>query len=145
MTAQRKVGQRGYEKDEPRDIVLKLRLTQTEADILNEIAERANRPTTKIVMSALNSMFYLSALSNILVPLTEKSHPEVKERLDWLRTRLKEIKDDFAQKAQNGNKDSQLFLTAIIETEVTLLRYANKSLDWIDFEKERTSLELFDL
>jgi len=145
MTAQRKVGQRGYEKDEPRDIVLKLRLTQTEADILNEIAERANRPTTKIVMSALNSMFYLSALLEIIVPLTEKSHPEIGERLDWFRTCLKQTKDDFAQKAQNGNKDCQLLLNAIIETEVTLLRYANKSFDWIDFEKERTSLELFNL
>jgi len=145
MTAQKKVGQRGYEKDEPRDIVLKLRLTQTEADILNEIAERANRPTTKIVMSALNSMFYLSALLEIFVPLAEESNAEAKERLDWFRTCLKQTKDDFAQKAQNGNKECQLIYTAISETELTLLRYARNSLDWIDLEKERTVLDLFNL
>jgi len=145
MTAQKKVGQRGYEKDEPRDIVLKLRLTQTEADILNEIAERANRPTTKIVMSALNSIFYLSALSYILLPIAEKGNPETKERLDWFRAQHQKTKDDFAQKAQNGDKECQLIYTAIAETELTLLRFAKNSTNWIDFEKERTVLDLFNL
>jgi hypothetical protein len=145
MTAQRKVGQRGYEKDEPRDIVLKLRLTQTEADILNEIAERANRPTTKIIMSALNTMFYLGAVTHIFIPEAEKSNSETKEYFDNQRLKIKELKKTLADKAQNGDKSFMIALTAMIEIETNLLRFAKDSTSWIDFEKERTPLDWFNL
>jgi len=144
MTAQRKVGGRGYEKGEPRDIVLKLRLTQTEADILNDIAERANRPTTKIVMSAINSTFYFSALMQ-MIPMAEEQYPELKERFDTIRQSIKDYHKQEAEKAHKGDKASQLVLTAFCEAEITLLRFALKLNDWLDFEKERTPKDLLDI
>lgn len=147
MQEKRYQGQRGTERDQPRDVVLKLRLTEKEADILNEVAEKANRPVSKIALSAITATFNISAFWAVLEALS-KQRPDIKQKIEvfkQIEMGLKEVCEEMESKflanpqepvPQDLSTISNL-MYQISTTKLTLMRFGFGAEDWIRLEEKK--------
>lgn len=144
MQEKRYQGQRGTERDQPRNVLLKLRLTEKEADILNEVAERSNRPVSKIALSAITATFTFSAFMMVLKKLSEH-RPDIKQIFEALEQMQKNLKEEISKRAEANPlglmSDDDLVLAnlahQISETEITLLRFCFGANEWIELEQKK--------
>jgi hypothetical protein len=119
---------RGYEKNEPREVVVKLRLTASEANVLSSIAERAERPITKVVLSAITTTCIVSVLNKAAWKLGHDG--------------ISSIRDEFAKlyfnttdKEQKANYE--LLLRLVMSLEDTALKYTRDCEDWLEMEVKK--------
>lgn len=151
MKAKRYQGQRGTERDQPRDVVLKLRLTEKEADILNEVAERSNRPLTKIALSAINATFTISAIMWLLRE-TAKNRPDIKQLFDAFdlmeKNLMTEIKKRLDANPSGPMSDEDLLLANTLDqiatTQLTLTRFNFGASEWMELEGRKPIQERLD-
>lgn len=137
-------GQRGTERDQPRDVVLKLRLTEKEADVLNEVAERANRPLSKIALSAISATFTFSAFMIMLKKLSEH-RPDIKQMFEAFEHMEKNLVEEIRKRSKANPSglmsDDDLLLVnlaaQISETEITLLRFCFGANEWMELEQKK--------
>lgn len=153
MQEKRYQGQRGTERDQPRDVLLKLRLTEKEADILNEVAERSNRPVSKIALSAINAIFNISAFEMLLEHLSEQ-RPDIKQKFEafeQIEKGLNEVAQEMASKLKPDEpmpKDLSTICNLIYQiaaTKLTLTRFRFGADDWIRLEEKKYLQQKLDL
>ncbi len=119
---------RGYEKNEPREVVVKLRLTASEANVLSSIAERAERPITKVVLSAITTTCAVAALNNQVIKMGQKGFSAFREECSKLYYNT----TNEEEKAQY-----QILLTLLMSLEDTIFKYAHDCEDWIGLEVKK--------
>lgn len=151
MQEKRYQGQRGTERDQPRNVLLKLRLTEKEADILNEVAERSNRPVSKIALSAINAIFNISAFKMLLEHLSEQ-RPDIKQKFEVFEQIEKNLKEEISKRAEANQSglmsDDDLLLAnmalQIGETKLTLTRFCFGANEWMELEQKKPLQQRFN-
>ena len=144
MQEKRYQGQRGTERDQPRNVLLKLRLTEKEADILNEVAERSNRPVSKIALSAISATFTFSAFKMLCEKLSEH-RPDIKQMFEAFEQMEKNLKEEISKRAEANPSglmsDDDLLLAnmalQIGETKLTLMRFCFGANEWMELEQKK--------
>jgi hypothetical protein len=119
---------RGYEKNEPREVVVKLRLTASEANVLSSIAERAERPITKVVLSAITTTCAIAALNNQVIRMGHKGFSALREEFGKLYYNTTDEKE---------RADMTALLTLLLSLEDTIFKYSFDCEDWINQETQK--------
>lgn len=119
---------RGYEKNEPREVVVKLRLTASEANVLSSIAERAERPITKVVLSAITTTCAVATLNNQIIRMGHKGFSTFREEFAKLYYNTTNEKE---------KADYQALLTLLMSLEDTIFKYSYDCEDWINLEAQK--------
>ena len=119
---------RGYDKNEPREVVVKLRLTASEANVLSSIAERAERPITKVVLSAITTTCAVASLNNQVIKMGHKGFSEFREEVGKL------YYNTTNEKEREGYQTALLLLMSL---EDTIFKYAFDCEDWLSLESKK--------
>jgi len=119
---------RGYEKNEPRDVIVRLRLTQSEADVINDMAERFNRPVTKVVLSAITTACFCASLNAVLVKNKNGD-------FGTLADEITKLYHNTTNEAERKKLEPIMVLLNVVS--ISLLRLGQDSDRWIELEMDK--------
>jgi hypothetical protein len=125
---------RGYEKNEPRDVIVRLRLTQSEADVINDMAERFNRPVTKVILSAITTACFCSSLNAELIRRKTGDFGNIADEI----TKLYHNTTDEAER-----KKLEPLVVLLNVVSITLLRFGIDSDRWLDLEMDKPTSDQY--